>query len=579
MNQDIAQQNLALLQIHHPNVAKNLLDFLQRQREEKRPPVYCIEQKESGAPVLLKIGRQTPIHLPDNHSPDTQTQPGTILIRSCGLGYLPCAFAPMLHRIKLAIIEPDYEILFCALQTTDWRTLLPSPNLLLLIGERAVQQAVDLIETHASMLKDGYTILPGRTLLASEQAEFDRLEALVAQSRERFGSLPCTISEPIPNRIAIAAAEPHRDLLPVLSDEAGAVKLDAYTVFRPAAIKRWLQTDEMGGETLGTPLPSSILTFSQNVFHPFEWMQFKERGIERIAWCFDDPFRSIRNDEFYACLDRIFCFDPYLTKRLSRESPIPVDYLPAAASFDEEQQGQAPLGVPDTIELSFVGSTGLQRFDDRLLHWIGEKNQSFQTLKTFIDGYLQKGENIPYEELLSLNGPIPGAEGLSRIRILEDIATFLVRLHYLSVLLDTPARIYGDRGWSISALTGEISRLYQGKPLDYTCETPWVYRHSRINLNTFNVQCVDSPTVRIFDVMACGGFMLTEYRPFLESIFKIGEEIEVFRTRRELRDKVDYYLSHPEERAKIARAGQICVLKGHRYRHRLQELFNNIIEK
>ena len=117
----------------------------------------------------------------------------------------------------------------------------------------------------------------------------------------------------------------------------------------------------------------------------------------------------------------------------------------------------------------------------------------------------------------------------------------------------------------------------RGRNVDYLHETPWIYRRSRINLNYFNVQCVNSPTVRIFDVMACGGFLLTEYRPFIKEMFRIGEELDVFRSREEQVEKIQYYLNHENERKEIARAGQERVLREHRYRNRLPVIFSNYI--
>ena len=109
--------------------------------------------------------------------------------------------------------------------------------------------------------------------------------------------------------------------------------------------------------------------------------------------------------------------------------------------------------------------------------------------------------------------------------------------------------------------------------MDFTRETPWIYQRSQININLFNVQCANSPTVRLFDVLACGGFLLSEYRPCIGEIFRIGKELDIFRTPAELRDKVDYYLKHPDECREIAQAGQRNVLRGHLYRNRLKRIF------
>lgn len=60
---------------------------------------------------------------------------------------------------------------------------------------------------------------------------------------------------------------------------------------------------------------------------------------------------------------------------------------------------------------------------------------------------------------------------------------------------------------------------------------------------------------RPIEIALCGGFVLSEYAPGIEEMFKIGEEMDVFRTKEELLEKVRYYLNNDEERERIARRG------------------------
>jgi spore maturation protein CgeB len=81
---------------------------------------------------------------------------------------------------------------------------------------------------------------------------------------------------------------------------------------------------------------------------------------------------------------------------------------------------------------------------------------------------------------------------------------------------------------------------------------------SKINLNftkTYDLSGSFQFKGRIFEVCMCGSFLLTEYIPGIEDYFKIGEEIECFKTKEEMVEKVKYYLEHEKEREKIAAAG------------------------
>lgn len=77
---------------------------------------------------------------------------------------------------------------------------------------------------------------------------------------------------------------------------------------------------------------------------------------------------------------------------------------------------------------------------------------------------------------------------------------------------------------------------------------------------------------RHFEVTAYGGFMLTYLTEELSECFEIGAECDVFRNEHELLEKINYYLTHDEERREIAAAGQRRTLSQHLYSHRLTTL-------
>ncbi len=78
--------------------------------------------------------------------------------------------------------------------------------------------------------------------------------------------------------------------------------------------------------------------------------------------------------------------------------------------------------------------------------------------------------------------------------------------------------------------------------------------------------------IRHFEVSAYGGFQLAYYTSELSSCFEIGKECDVFHDEAELLDKIQYYLSHPQERREIAAAGQQRVHSEHLYSHRIKQL-------
>lgn len=87
---------------------------------------------------------------------------------------------------------------------------------------------------------------------------------------------------------------------------------------------------------------------------------------------------------------------------------------------------------------------------------------------------------------------------------------------------------------------------------------------AKIVLNITRTQFYGAETginLRIFEALAAGCFLLTDYCDEIVELFDIGVEIEVFRSSKELVEKVNYYLQHTEQREAIASAGHEAFLK------------------
>ena len=80
--------------------------------------------------------------------------------------------------------------------------------------------------------------------------------------------------------------------------------------------------------------------------------------------------------------------------------------------------------------------------------------------------------------------------------------------------------------------------------------------------------------LRIFEAVAAGCFLLTDYCEEIEELFVIGKEIEVFRSASDLAEKVDYYLNNPEKRMAIAKRGHERFLKSHTWQVRARVILS-----
>ncbi len=93
-------------------------------------------------------------------------------------------------------------------------------------------------------------------------------------------------------------------------------------------------------------------------------------------------------------------------------------------------------------------------------------------------------------------------------------------------------------------------------------------------LNSAKVTVVFSKTksghanvkVGLFDFLAAGAFVMTDYQPELRQFFDLDNEIASFTSIPEMIAKVRYFLAHDGERAKIRDAGRARVLRDHTWR-------------
>ncbi len=123
--------------------------------------------------------------------------------------------------------------------------------------------------------------------------------------------------------------------------------------------------------------------------------------------------------------------------------------------------------------------------------------------------------------------------------------------------------------------TGALPKLHAHNcgRVDYHTQMPLVFAGSRINLNISLRSIHSGIPLRVLDIMACGGFVLSNRQPEIAEYFGEGVEIATFGSMEECMDKVHYYLAHEEERRRIAEAGQRKVQAAFSYASGLMRLF------
>lgn len=163
---------------------------------------------------------------------------------------------------------------------------------------------------------------------------------------------------------------------------------------------------------------------------------------------------------------------------------------------------------------------------------------------------------------------ISDVEYFERLYLVRKIAN-IERIAILNTIAET---------YSVTLYTGsevEPEKLGNVKvmpPVEPGEAASYIYAGSKINLN-ISLKGIEGGTPqRIMDIMGAGGFMLTNYCVETAELFEEDKEIVMFKTPEELFEKIEYYLSHEQERKAIAKAGQEKVLECYTYEKKLKEL-------
>ena len=79
-----------------------------------------------------------------------------------------------------------------------------------------------------------------------------------------------------------------------------------------------------------------------------------------------------------------------------------------------------------------------------------------------------------------------------------------------------------------------------------------------------------------WDILGCGGFVISNCQPEIPEYFSIGEDIEVYESADDLLYKCSYYLDHPERAREIAVNGLENVKNKHTYLHRVLTMLETV---
>ncbi|VAX28799.1 CgeB family protein, partial [hydrothermal vent metagenome] len=344
---------------------------------------------------------------------------------------------------------------------------------------------------------------------------------------------------------------------------------------------------EDGGEVIVSRLIKKIYEFKPDFILTINHLGLDEDGvltsllesleIPLASWYVDSPNLIVRSfDRNVSPYVSLFLWDRGYIKDMEDVGFESVTYLPLAtddAVFMPEKNRRSSAHYQ--CDVSFVGNSmvgpaleSLEKIPGKLAPLVENMALLLSSTRMPFDAVLA---NLDTKDL-GLLDTMSAQERLDFEAAILWRATLIYRLSCIKALKDFHPRIRGDEAWK--KLLGNGYTF--GLPLNYYKELPAFYNACKINFNATSLQMLNAVNQRVFDVPACGAFLLTDHQDTIEELFDVGKEIVTYRSRDEIPELVGFYLRNPKEREIIARRGRERILKEHTYRHRLGTIIQNM---
>ncbi len=287
--------------------------------------------------------------------------------------------------------------------------------------------------------------------------------------------------------------------------------------------------------------------------------------IPYISWTQDSPVYPLYSPSASSAYSHKFIFDKEEFFRLSRLNLSNLN--PCTLASDPAFFSKNAEFDPDfTQDISFVGNlyseTPFENMNITDSYSIGYIEGLLNAQKELYGINLFESsisKSLAEDILIASNNPIPNGYSISKkfaaAYILEKKLTGIEREYYLSAIGEN----YKLSIYTGSKLNKKIKAAYRGFA-DYETVMPKIFYNSKINLHFPPRNIHSGVSLRVFDVLACRGFLITAWCPELFELFKVNEDLVVFSSKEELLELIKYYLAHEDERNCIRQKGyeKIC---------------------
>lgn len=318
------------------------------------------------------------------------------------------------------------------------------------------------------------------------------------------------------------------------------------------------------------------MVFSIN-FAPVVSEICQQKNMVYVSWVYDAPIHIRDISSLKNACNRIFFFDRVQAQGYSSQGIIAF-HMPLAGDIH-----------------TFAGNAKRNKMDVSLVGKLYQTEYAYYStpLTTYQRGYLEGllnaqmkiyggyflNEVLTDELLLDLNESYKKASG-GKVSVTKQELEYMLaceitgRERYLALALLSnhfDVSLYStDRDERLKNVS------YKGYA-DYYQAMPQVFKNTKVNLN-ISLKIIQSGIpLRVFDILACGGFLLTNFQAEMPEYFELGKDFVVYESIEDLFEKVDYYLRNDTERERIAQYGNNTIRKYYTVRQQMEKILREAL--
>lgn len=309
-------------------------------------------------------------------------------------------------------------------------------------------------------------------------------------------------------------------------------------------------------------------------------------GLPYLCWIVDSPVMELYTAPIQYDTNRIFLFDKAMYEEIAPRNPENVFYLPLATNVRQKDSLLAKASPAKrsrfSADVSFIGSLytekcGYDRLSDPPAYVKGYLDGLIEAqLKIY--GYYFIEEVLPDRIVSDFVAHFPDFFRLRGENFLTDRTTLAQRYIGTKITVlerDRIMRMLSEK-YPVTIYTGSDTSAYpklknRGFAKTLT-EMPLIFHESKISLNLTAKSIRSGLPLRIWDILGSGGFCITNYQPELPGLLPPGQYLESYGSFEELDEKINYYLTHENERREIAQNGYAYVRAHHTYPIRLAQM-------